>query len=72
MNDIETESVYTYVGGADLIWINPKWLCNESDDQPMGGDAFDFAIFTNNPRINGAWCDLNPTNIRPFICETNI
>ena len=68
-NDIETEGVYMHAAGGQMEWIHSKWLCSEDSDHPMGGDAFMFAIFNNNPRINSAWCDADPGEERRFICE---
>ena len=68
-NDVDTEGVFRFVDGSPMQWIHSKWLCSEDSDHPMGGDAFMFAIFNNNPRINSAWCDADPGEERRFICE---
>ena len=53
-------------------WFSPKWKCNTNSVGPFGGDdAIDINI-SNDAQLNGAWCDMQKSQLRKFICEALI
>ena len=52
----------------NVQWFSPKWKCNTNSVGPLGGDAVDINI-SNDAQLNGAWCDIQKSTLRKFICE---
>ena len=79
----DSHSLYEYTQCADGIfefentnryvqWFSPKWKCNTNSVGPFGGDdAIDINI-SNDAQLNGAWCDMQKSQLRKFICEALI
>ena len=52
----------------NVQWFSPKWKRNTNSVGPLGGDAIDINI-SNDAGLNGAWCDIQKSTLRKFICE---
>jgi len=76
-NDQASNGVWVHAStNTELTWINPKWGCawmngNRADSGFLGGNVM-IMNFSNDKRINGAWCDDSTTNAWNYICKAPI
>ena len=53
---------------SDVTWFSPKWTCDDTNTGSLGKDAFILSL-KQDTALNGAYCDQDYGNKRPFICE---